>query len=561
MRIVNRIIIISTISTIPLSAAKPNIENIPNVNSSIIDKQIRTLKDIPSKNKEIIDIEDSKSIDLSKDDKSNKTILIKKFKIEGNTKIPTNTILEKIKKFENRKLTFKQLKEVTQIITKLYRDEGYFVARAYIPVQNIQSDNILKIKILEGKYGEFKLDNKSLVEDSIVQKIFNNSKNSEVIDYKALQKAILLVNDRAGIIVSKAQISPGEEVGSSDFNLETIATPRLDGYIVADNYGSRYTGLYRAQTLVNINSLAKIGDKISLSGIISNRADLKNARIVYELPLNSYGLTANLAYSKTKYNLVKEYKKLDAYGDSNIYEVGLSYALLLSIDEALYTKIKYYHKDLDDYIYGDKYENKYINSFVVSLDYKKNYYIFDFFSRLFGFLDLTTGNLSTASSKIQDGRYNKVDLYISNEVVFNSIFSLNTTLTAQKTLSNKNLDGNEQLSLGGAYGVKVYPYSEKNGENGYIFSNEILTVLPNISFYNHKIGLFYDIGDVYRQKAKLDSEFQRKRLQDIGLGYYVKYKDFFAKAQMAWTVNSQHINSENSSHKNSKLLLQAGMVF
>lgn len=560
MKIVNKLIVISTISASTLLAVNPNVGSIPNVNSSIIDKQIRTLKDIPSKNKEIIDIEGSKSIDLLKDSGSNKTILVKSFKIEGNTKISTNTILEKIKKFENKELSFKQIQEVTQIITKLYRNQGYFVARAYIPVQDIQSNNILQIKILEGKYGEFKIDNKSLVDDSIVQEIFDNSKNSEVIDHKILQRAILLINDRVGVKVSKAEISPGEEIGSSNFNLETVATPRVDGYLVVDNYGSRYTGLYRTQALANINSLAKVGDKLSFSGIVSNGANLKNGRIAYELPLNSYGLAVNFAYNRTNYNLVEEYEELDAYGNSNIYEVGFSYPLILAIDEVLHTKIKYYYKDLNDYVYNSRYEDKYINSFVASLDYEKNYYIADLSSRVFGLLDFTTGNLNT-TSKIQDGRYNKVDLYVSNEIFFNSIFSLDTILTAQKTLSSKNLDGNEQLSLGGAYGVKVYPYSEQSGDNGYILSNEIFATLPNIDSYSHKIGIFYDIGDVYRENPELDAEFERKRLKDIGLGYYVKYKEFFAKVQTAWTLNSQEVSSENRSHKNSRVLFQTGMVF
>ena len=36
----------------------------------------------------------------------------------------------------------------------------------------------------------------------------NNSKSNEIIDYDDLQKSILLVNDRSGVKVSKAEISP-----------------------------------------------------------------------------------------------------------------------------------------------------------------------------------------------------------------------------------------------------------------------------------------------------------------------------------------------------------------
>lgn len=559
MKKIKNIIAISSISAVVL-IAEPNL---PNINSSTIDRQLKTPRDIPIKQKELIDIEGAKDIELLKDDGSNKTILIKSFAISGNTKISTKIIIESIKEFENKELSFKQIQEVTQIITKLYRSEGYFVARAYVPAQNIEkNNNVLQIKIIEGKYGKIKLNNKSLVNDRVVENIFdNNSMKNGIIDYDDIQRSILLINDRSGVKVTKAEISSGEEFGSSNLDIQTVATPRADGYLLVDNYGSRYTGLYRTQLLTNINSLAKVGDKLTLSGLVSNGADLKNGRIAYELPLNSYGLTADVVYSRTNYNLAKEFKELGAHGKSNIYEAGLTYPIFLSTEQALFAKVKYYHKDLTDYYLDDK-DTKYINSLEASLDYEKNYYIKNLPTRLYSSLDFTTGNLS-GGNETENGRYNKIEVYVSNEVAFNNIFALSTTLTAQKTISDKNLDGNEQFSLGGVYGVKVYPYSEKSGENGYLFSNEIFANFPNISSYSHKIGLFYDIGDAYRAKIGDDGQgFERKRLKDIGIGYYSKYKDFFAKVQVAWTANSQPIQSEKeSAQQNSKVLFQTGVVF
>jgi hypothetical protein len=106
----------------------------------------------------------------------------------------------------------------------------------------------------------------------------------------------------------------------------------------------------------------------------------------------------------------------------------------------------------------------------------------------------------------------------------------------------------------------LYPDSEKTSENGYVLNLELLSRLPSISSYTHKVGLFYDIGDIYQEKNQ-DTTFERKRLKDIGLGYYANYEDFFARVQIAWNANSDEIQSEDSSHRNSKLLLQAGWVF
>ena len=554
MRNIIKVFGLSILSSVALLGATPII------NSGNIEKQIQAPRDIPTLKKDDIKIEGIENGSLKSSD-SSKTVFIKDFTFAGNSAISNEELKQSLKAYAGKELSFNQIQEVLALVTKVYRDKGYFVARAYLGKQDlVKNDNTLFISIIEGKYQEIKLNNNSLVNDNSLQAILDNAKSNGIINVKDIERALLLINDRNGVKVSSSVVEAGKEVGSSNLNIDTTSTKRVDGYIVADNYGSRYTGYNRVQGLININSPFNIGDKISISGLVSNGADLKNGKIAYELPLNSYGLKSDFAYTRTNYNLVEEYKSLDAKGNSNIYEAGLSYPLLRSTNENLYLKGKYYHKDMNDYMSGDKYEDKSINSFVTTLEYDKNYSIGTLPARVFANLNLTTGHLSSKNSNPNNGNYNKVDTYISNDIYFNEIFSLNTNLTAQKVLGNKNLDGSEDLTLGGPNAVKLYPYSEQSAENGYIASFELFSKLPNIASYNHKIGLFYDMGNVYQEK-NLDTTFQRKTLQDIGLGYYSSFDDFFLRAQIAWGLNSKPISSEYTNHKNSKFLVQVGWVF
>ena len=554
MRNIIKIFGLSILSSVALLGATPII------NSGNIEKQIQAPRDIPTLKKDDIKIEGIENGSLKSSD-SSKTVFIKDFTFAGNSAISNEELKQNLKAYVGKELSFNQIQEVLALVTKVYRDKGYFVARAYLGKQDlVKNDNLLFISIIEGKYGKIKLNNNSLVNDNSLQAILDNAKSNGIINVKDIERALLLINDRNGVKVSSSVVEAGKEVGSSNLNIDTTSTKRVDGYIVADNYGSRYTGYNRVQGLININSPFNIGDKISISGLVSNGADLKNGKIAYELPLNSYGLKSDFAYTRTNYNLVEEYKSLDAKGNSSIYEAGLSYPLIRSTNENLYLKGKYYHKDMNDYMIADKYEDKSINSFVTTLEYDKNYSIGTLPARVFANLNLTTGHLSSKNSNPNNGNYNKVDTYISNDIYFNEIFSLNANLTAQKVLGNKNLDGSEDLTLGGPNAVKLYPYSEQSAENGYIASFELFSKLPNIASYNHKIGLFYDMGNVYQEK-NLDTTFQRKTLQDIGLGYYSSFDDFFLRAQIAWGLNSKPISSEYTNHKNSKFLVQAGWVF
>lgn len=550
---INKIISLSILSSSIVLGA-----TLPNVNSGTIQKQLVT-PNVQVEKKENVQIQGVQS-DNVKTDVNNKKIFIKDFNFKNNIAVSSDELKQSLKTFANKELNYNQIQEVLAVVTKVYRDKGYFVTRAYLEKQDlIKNDNVLNITIIEGKYSEIKLNNNSLVNNDTLQSILDNVKSNDIINVEDIQRALLLINDRAGVKVTSSSLEAGKEAGSSNLIVDTIATPKVNGYVVADNYGSRFTGYNRIQALANINSLSSVGDKLTISGLVSNGADLKNGKLAYELPLMSNGLKADFAYSRTNYNLVKEYKALDADGNSNIYEVGVSYPIVLKTDETLWTKIKYYHKDFNDYMSNSKYEDKTINSVVASLDYEKNYFLGNFPSRLISNVNLTTGHLSNTSNE-DDGNYNKIDAYLSNEIAFSEIISLNSTLSAQKVLGHKNLDGSEDLSLGGAYGVRLYPDSEQSAENGYILNLELLSKLPSISSYSHKIGLFYDIGDVY-QEINRDTTFERKRLKDIGLGYYANYEDFFARAQMAWSANSSEIISEDSSHNNSKLLFQAGWIF
>ena len=267
-----------------------------------------------------------------KDDKSGSSILIKEFIIEDNFNIATIELQKLIKPYTNKSLTFSEIQNIASIITKEYRDRGYFVARAYIPVQNMK-DNQLKITVIEGQYGDFKLQNNSLVKDSVVQGFLDNTKIDGTIriasiDKVSLTQTLLLINDLPGVRISKANVKPGKIVGTSDFDIVADTKATYDGYVIADNYGGYYTGKNRLMGGVNLNSPFSSGDKLSLNGLISQSTDLLNMGISYDTPLNYSGLNGGISYSDTSYHLGKDYESLDAQGYSKSINLKLSYPIL-----------------------------------------------------------------------------------------------------------------------------------------------------------------------------------------------------------------------------------------
>lgn len=486
-----------------------------------------------------------------------KQIEVKSFKITGAKHVNEDKLLTLLQPYENHTHTFAELQKITSLITKEYREEGYFVARAYIPKQSMK-EGILEIAVVEGNYGTFNLKNSSLVSNTQVQAMLDDVKESNVISANTLERAMLIINDTPGAKVTGADVSPGKEIGSSDFDITTEATNPYSAYIIGDNYGSKYTGRYRTNVGLSANSPFGYGDKFGINGVMSTTTDLKNGKVYYNFPLMANGLRGELAASKTTYSLAEDYAALDALGHSTTLEASLSYPLIRTREESLKISLGYAHKNMEDEVQSTstltKKESDAIN---LGATYSKNCILFGLPSSTTATLTLTAGNLDSPTNLDTDGSYSKISGSVEKSLQFNPELSLTTSLRFQKAIKDKNLDGSEDFSLGGAYGVRAFPDGEHSAENGYIIGAELFYALPSVEGINHKASIFADTGYASMQNNNGTSE--GRQLSDVGLGYQANYKEFFAKAQVARVVGGEKVESETN--HSTKLLLHVGWLY
>lgn len=537
-----------------------------------IEKSISIPKEVQKKESQLIEIGKDKYAPVMSDDKTGRTIEVKDFEIEGNTQLGEDELKKLLSEYMGKSLTFSQLQEATSLLTKYYRQKSFFVARAYIPKQDLNASNgVVKIAIIEGNYGEFKLTNNSKVKDSIVQAMFDDAKNrGNVVSTHTLERSMLIINDTPGVVVTRADVRPGHEIGTSDFIVATEASPWYDGYIIADNYGSKYTSAYRTMAGVNFNNPFDLGDKISLSGLYGANGNLDNYRLAYSFPIMPNGLRGEFSYANTNYDLEKKYvTNQDIQGDSKTFEATLSYPIIRTRTENLYTNLTFASKKLYDENGGAQTNEKSVTSLNLGLNYIKSTVIGEFDTQYTMSTNFVVGRLNMkdpvakaiddAGAKT-DGSYQKVVLNLTNTTLFSPTMSLETSFLYQQSLGGKNLDGSEDLSIGGSNGIKVYPDSEESGENGYILKTEFFYTLPVYKDINHKASLFAETARV-RQENNI-AAVRSSQLSDVGIGYNISYKDFFAKAYYARLVGGSEVTSEADGKKyKNKFLMQAGWVF
>lgn len=426
-----KIILLSLASASFLFGAPPTIGD--------IEKQVQVPKEVEKEMNNVIPTLPTQELKPVMSDVGGKSVEIKGFKLSGALHVNNETLLSLINSYAGKSYTLGELEKITSLITKAYREQGYFVARAYIPKQAM-SEGILEIAVIEGNYGAFKLTNNSLVNNERVQGMLDDVKGDNVVSSNTLERAMLIINDTPGVNVTAADVKPGANVGTSDFDIATEATNPYSAYILGDNYGSKYTGRYRVNVGLSALSPLGYGDKLSLNGVMSTTSDLKNGKVAYGFPLMDNGLRGELSASHTTYSLGEELASSDAFGTATTLEATLSYPIIRTREESLHVSLSYAHKNLKDEKTGSV-DKKDADIATLGATYTKSCILFGLESSTTATLNLTHGDLSfnDAASLALDkagaktnGDYTKVSGNIEKSLQFDSLYSLTTNVQFKK---------------------------------------------------------------------------------------------------------------------------------
>lgn len=509
--------------------------------------------------------------------KSGEKIYIKDFYLEDKEYIDFVALEEILNLYKNKNLDMKDISELSSKISQLYKNKGYILARAYVPKQDVLKQNdVLVIKMVLGKYGKIDLKNNSYVNDLRLQKTIETKlKKDSLVNKDGLEKTMLQIGKMPGTSFPKVTIEPGSEFGQSDFLFDIDKTKRLEGYLLGDNQGSIYTGEYRTMAGISINSPLQIADKLSLNGMLSNGAGVKNIGISYSLPIFYSGLMLDLSYNKTKTNTdIKEYSSdiqelmNSSIGDSDIYGVKLSYPLILSQLESLdlYLNLQKIEKNnVTEYFSYDKEEiPKDLNVARLGTNYEKFSSLFDLnlYSNLNS--ELSFGEVKRDDDIKKDGddtvgNFSKLYLEYSANLALNDKSSLIANVKLQKALANKSLDNFEQLTLSGTSGVKVYPDSEYSADSGYFLGLEYKYKLPEIQSFKHNVGFFVETARGFFENKEFIIYRELRTLNDIGVSYFVNKDKFFLDMKLAQIMGNEDVQSEDNYDR--RFLISAGMIF
>jgi len=420
-------------------------------------------------------------------------------------------------------LTLSDLRGMASKITEYYHRNGYFVARAYLPAQEIK-DGIVIIAVIEGHYGSVTLLNKTNLSSALANNILSGLNNGDLIASAPLESRLLLLSDLPGVRI-KSTLAPGASVGSSDLIVNITSEQRVTGSVDADNAGNRYTGANRIGATVNLNDPTGHGDVATLRAL-SSGSGLSYERAAYQLQIGK--VKTGLAYSNLEYALGQEFESLQANGSANIASLYGSYPFIRSRNNNLYIQLAYDAKTFKDKVnvtssITDKQASVLMSSLIG--DFRDgvgggslNSYSLTWVA---GKIDLQTPAMQSldAVTVQSDGGYSKLGINAMRLQSMNEYISIYTLINGQ--VASKNLDVSEKMELGGMNAVRAYPEGEAYADQGYVLNIEAREQIPKLSEHisgQIQIVEFVDTGTVETNKYPWLVGQNHRTLSGAGIG-------------------------------------------
>jgi hemolysin activation/secretion protein len=504
--------------------------------------------------------------ELSESEDSREKISVKGFRLSGEPPVPEDELLNLIKGDAGKEMTLGELDKLADCITRYLRRQGYFVAFAYLPAQDIR-EGIVEIAVVPGKYGQIKVGGSARIDADRIQAMLFCAKPGMIIIRGPLERALLLINDLSGIRV-KATLTPGETPGAADLIIKTAATAKASGASYADDWGNRYTGRTRYGAQIAVNNFSGNGDALTLGGLTTGQG-IDNYSLGYNANLGHAGAKIEVHYSRVGYTLGEEFADLGATGRAAVASCDISYPFIRSRAFSLYGILGYDDKHLTDDITGyGSYSSR--ASGLWRLGLSGNFadtwlgggagaFSLICYSGELSFNDAAALARDAATARTS-GNFNKTVLTYQRQQYIAPNLTFNFSCAGQ--LASKNLDSSEKLFLGGADGVRAFPQGEASGDEGYKLTGEFRWRLADLCSGKNNLYLttFYDYGSVTLNKQPYSADINRRSLTGSGLGLLLtRNRGFSLRMDYAWKVGDERAAADDD--KSGRLWLQGVKYF
>jgi hemolysin activation/secretion protein len=261
------------------------------------------------------------------------TITVDRFKVLGSTVFSPQELAEATKNFINKPITFTELLQASEAVTKLYRDKGYITSGAFIPAnQSLKTrGSTIAIQVVEGGLESIQVNGLKRLNPNYLRSRLAVATKKPLNVNKLLQ-ALQLLQLNPLIKNISAELAAGVSPGSSVLVVRATEAKTLKAEISLDNNRSPSIGSFQRQIQLNEANLLGLGDGLNI--IYANTDGSNDVEASYTLPINAYNGTLQFSYNYTNSRVIEEpFDFLNIQGTSQDFSLTLRQPIVQTPNE------------------------------------------------------------------------------------------------------------------------------------------------------------------------------------------------------------------------------------
>ncbi|MBN3897999.1 MAG: ShlB/FhaC/HecB family hemolysin secretion/activation protein [Nostoc sp. NOS(2021)] len=252
-------------------------------------------------------------------DDPNARFRVDRIEVVGSTVFKAEQFATVTAPFVGRELTFAELLQVRDAITKLYTDNGYVTTGALITTQTVET-GVIKIQVIEGSVQEIKIiGNRRLHSQYIRDRIQLGAGKPLNVPHLLEKLQLLRLDPRIQNL--SAELQTGVHPGTNVLQVEVKEAETFKLTTSLDNGRSPSVGSFRRGVDLEEANLLGLGDTLSVGYANTDGSNTINAN--YTLPVNAHNGTVSFGFSQGWNRVIeKPFSVLDIQSNTRSYELG-----------------------------------------------------------------------------------------------------------------------------------------------------------------------------------------------------------------------------------------------
>jgi hemolysin activation/secretion protein len=453
--------------------------------------------------------------------------------------------------YEGRELTFTQLLQLKDAITKLYTDQGYVTTGALITPQIMES-GVIKIQVVEGTLQDIKIvGNRRLNSQYIRSRIRLGARKPLNVQHLMEKLQLLRLDPRIQNL--SAELQTGVRPGTNSLLVEIKEADTFKLTATLDNSRSPSVGSFRRGIDVQEANLLGLGDTLSIGYANSDGSNAVNAS--YNLPINAHNGAIFFSYNQGWNHVIeKPFTVLDIQSNSKSYELGYRQPLIQKPTQELAVGLSFSRQESQtelglDNIGGfplspgaDADGKTKISALRFTQDYtqRNNKQVFAARSQFSFGVDWFDANINDNAPDSRFFAWRGQAQWV-RQLKPDTLFLVKGDLQA----AADSLVPLEQFGLGGQLSVRGYRQDALLTDHGMLLSAEFRLPIVRAAKMGGVLQItpFIDIGKGWNQNGKNPSP---SMLVGTGLGLLWKQGDTFS-ARLDWGIPLKSIEGERNS--------------